>query len=416
MDTIRDRATSALGSGTSPGAAALLRGFVLGGDDRVDAGTVNDFRRSGLTHLLAVSGENVALLALLAAPILGLLGFPLRTRLVLLLGLILVYVLVTGASPSIERAGAMGAAAVVATLAGRPSARWHVVVLAAAATLTLNPRATGDPGWQLSFAAVAGIMLAAGPIRDALLPAGRPAGPARRALAEGAGVTTAATLATAPLIATTFGNVSLTTLPANLLAMPAVAPVMWLGMLDAALGQVPSLPVAPLSWLAGLLAAYVAEVAHLLGSPRWAQADVRGIPPAAIVAIYAATSSALYALITARRRRRLLRASPRAVAAAAALAFLAMAFAWAPGGSSAPPLPTPGLRATVLDVGQGDAILLDPSPGRPILVDGGPPDDGLAAKLRAAGADELGQRWSPTISRTTPVGSRTCSGRFRSGG
>src|SRR5262249_11029171 len=155
--------------GTSGSGAALLRGFVLGEADRIDAATVTDFRRSGLAHLLAVSGENVLLLALLATPALAIVGVPIRVRLVCLLGLIAVYVAVTGAGPSIQRAGVMGAAGVIAALAGRPSSRWYAALLAAAITLALNPRATGDPGWQLSFAAVLGIMLLAAPLRDALL-------------------------------------------------------------------------------------------------------------------------------------------------------------------------------------------------------------------------------------------------------
>jgi competence protein ComEC len=390
VDGVRDRSAAALGQGTTPAGAALLRGFVLGEDDRIDEATVNDFRRSGLAHLLAVSGENVALLALLAAPILGLAGVPHRPRLWCLLGLVGLYVLVTGAGPSIQRAGAMGAAALVATLAGRPRARWHVIMLAAVATLAANPRSTGDPGWQLSFAAVIGIMLGAAPIRDALLPPpGRPAGALRRALAEGAGVTVAATLATAPLIAVSFESFSIASLPANLLALPAVAPVMWLGMLDAALGQIPHFPVGLLNAFAGALAGYVAQVAHWLGTPGWAQLDVSAPSLVAVAAIYVALIAGSVAAVGARVRRRAL--VPGHGVAVAAIAIVALVVAGVASGRRAAPHTAPGrgLRVSVLDVGQGDAILLDPNPGEPILVDGGPPGDGLAAMLRSAGVSRL---------------------------
>ena len=138
-----------------PAAADLLRGFVLGQDDRIDPVTVDDFRRSGLAHLLAVCGQNVMLLAVLVAAVLALARRPARTRLLWILLAIAVYVPVAGAGPSIQRAGVMGAAGVVAALASRPSSRWYALLLAAAATLALNPRASGDVGWQLSFAAVA---------------------------------------------------------------------------------------------------------------------------------------------------------------------------------------------------------------------------------------------------------------------
>ena len=231
--------------------------------------------------------------------------------------LIAIYVPVTGAGPSIQRAGVMGAAGVVAALAGRPRSRWYAILLAAFVTLAINPRASGDAGWQLSFAAVIGILLWAGPIRDVLL------GPLaaegehghvgwRRGLAEGAGVTIAATLSTAPLMAHDFEAVSLASVPANLLALPAVAPLMWLGMLAALVGQLPWLPVQPLTGLAGLLAAYVAQVAHWLGSPGWARASVPLPSAAGVLAAYAALALALWVLLAWARRRGGLRRPPAA--------------------------------------------------------------------------------------------------------
>jgi competence protein ComEC len=390
VDSIRDRAAAALGRGTSSRAAALLRGFVLGEADRIDPATVTDFRRSGLAHLLAVSGENVLLLALLAAPLLGLAGLPLRLRLWLLLALIALYVAVTGAGPSIQRAGVMGAAGVVAALAGRPRSRWYAMLLAAAITLAANPRATGDPGWQLSFAAVIGIMVLARPVRETLLLAapGR-AGRLRTALAEGAAVTIAATIATAPLIGADFGVASLTTLPANLLALPAVAPVMWLGMIVAALGQLPWLPVEPLTALGGALAGYVAQVADWLGSPSWAQVGVPSLSPPAVVAVYVGLAVIAGGGLSFALRRRGTRLRRGAVGPALAVAALAALLTLAPETPAPGSRGAPGLRVSVLDVGQGDAILLDPSPGLPILVDGGPPGDGIASILDALGVDRL---------------------------
>src|SRR6478672_9469242 len=116
---IRQRADAALGRAMPAREAALARGFVLGEDEQVDRQTVSDFRRAGLSHLLAVSGQNVALLGLLAMPLLAALGLPLRARLLWVLGLIAVYVPLAGAGASIQRAGVMGALSVLATLGGR---------------------------------------------------------------------------------------------------------------------------------------------------------------------------------------------------------------------------------------------------------------------------------------------------------
>src|ERR1700761_1433981 len=166
---IRERAEAGLGEGTPTREAALARGFVLGDDDELDPGTKEDFIRAGLSHLTAVSGENVTLLALLAMPVLAAFGISLRERLVWLIGLIAVYVPLAGAGPSIQRAGVMGAAGLLATLAGRRTSRLYALGLAAAVPLAIDPRVASDIGWQLSFAAVLGILLLASPIREWLL-------------------------------------------------------------------------------------------------------------------------------------------------------------------------------------------------------------------------------------------------------
>src|SRR5439155_4010929 len=95
-------------------------------------------------------------------------GLGRRARLLAVLGLIAAYVPLTGAGPSIMRAGAMGAAGTVAALAGRPASRWYALLLAGAFTVAIDPRAWLDPGWQLSFAAVIGILLLAAPLTPAL--------------------------------------------------------------------------------------------------------------------------------------------------------------------------------------------------------------------------------------------------------
>ncbi len=393
LDDVRARAVAALAEGTDPRAARLLQGFVLGADDRIEPRTVDEFKASGLAHLLAVSGQNVVLLSILAGVVLAALGVGLRARLVWVLALIVVYVPVAGAEASIQRAGVMGAAGVVAALADRPRSRAYAVLLAAGVTLAIDPRATGDIGWQLSFAAVIGILVAAAPIAAAL--AGERRG-WRRGLAEAIALTVAATLATAPLMALHFDTVSIVALPANLVALPAVAPVMWLGMAAAAAGQLPWLPVEPLTWLAGLFAAFIAQVARWFGSSRWSQLEL-GLDGAASVGLAYLGLAAILALgLSWSRRRRGLGAGGAAGSgarrrrASLALALVAIALVatapWpAPGGGEA----APGLRLTVLDVGQGDAILLDPADGDPVLVDAGPAAAQAEEALARRGIERL---------------------------
>ncbi len=400
-DEIRGRAEAGLGRGMPAREAELARGFVLGEDEGIDPRTEEDFRRAGLSHLLAVSGQNVTLLALLAIPLMAALGIPLRERLFWVLGLIVVYVPLTGAGPSIQRAGVMGAAGVLATLSGRRASRLYALLLALGITLAIDPGVAADIGWQLSFAAVAGIFLLATPLRRAI-GSRLGAGALRRALAEGAAVTIAATLTTAPLIAFHFETLSTTTLFANLLAMPAVAPAMWLGMASAAASQVPGLPVEPLNWLNALLLGYIAQVAAWCGRPSWAQADVH-LGLAALAATYAALAAAIVAAVRLARHRRLKhaadgpksraggdRSAQRRLLLVAVLGSVVVGLGWVGTERGASGAPVSGLRVEVLDVGQGDAILLQPAGAPAVLVDGGPPGDGIAEKLEQAGVDRLG--------------------------
>jgi competence protein ComEC len=390
---VRERAAAALGKGMPAREAALARGFVLGKDEQIDERTTDDFRRAGLSHLLAVSGQNVALLVLLAMPVLAAFGIPLGTRLVWMLGLIAVYVPLAGAGPSIQRAGIMGALSVLATLAGRRTSRLYGLVIAAVLLLAIEPGIAADVGWQLSFAAVLGILIFAAPLR-AVLGDRFGARGWRRPLIDGAAMTIAATIATAPLIAFHFEAVSTLTLVANLLALPAVAPAMWLGMLVAAVGQVPGFPVEVPNAVNALLLAYIAEVAAWCGRPSWAYPHLRlGI--GGLIAAYGVIVIA--AILTPRLARMRRPAGPRTRAqgkrGAVVLAFGlgALALVWpAGGGAGQVQGPPAGLRVSVLDVGQGDAILLQPAQAPALLVDGGPPGGGLAEKLHLAGVERLG--------------------------
>ena len=143
-----------------------------------------------------------------------------------------------------------------------------------------------DVGWQLSFAAVIGIALWAAPVRERILPAAIRCRSGAGPLAEGAALTLAATLATAPLLAHHFETVSLASLPANLLAAPAVAPVMWLGMLAGLGGQLPGLPVEPVTVPMSVLIGWIAAVSEWFSAPAWASCRGRA-------ALAAATAAAL---------------------------------------------------------------------------------------------------------------------------
>jgi competence protein ComEC len=380
LDAVRRRAEAGLARGLAPPEGALLAGMVLGQDERLSEEVRTEFKRSGLAHLLAVSGQNVVLLAMLVLGVGMVLGLPLRARLGAALVLVALYVPLAGGGPSIQRAGVMGAAGLVAALAGRPSSRWYALGLAAVVTLALNPRASGEPGWQLSFAAVVGL-LALVPRWGEALRGARVPGP----LADAIAVTAAATLATAPLMALHFEQVSLASLPANLVAAPAVAPVMWLGMASIAVAQVAPVLCEPLNVLNGSLLAYLQWVAHVAAQPSAAALPVRIGGPAGLAAAYGA-GIAMVALAGRAWRR----AGPRrrlalpAMLGVAPLAALALVIS-----HRGPPPPKPGeLVVSFLDVGQGDATLLQRD-GASLLIDTGPPGGPILRRLSEAGVERL---------------------------
>ena len=397
LDGIRRRAEAALGEGTDPAAASLLRGFVLGQDDRIDEATVDEFKASGLAHLLAVSGQNVVLLAVLAAVVLAVLGVPLRSRLAWILVLIAIYVPVAGAGASIQRAGVMGAAGIVAALAGRPRSRWYALLLAAGATLALDPRASADVGWQLSFAAVAGILLASAPLADALAggAGGLATGARRRRRADRRGDARDGAPDGPPL------RRRLGRRPAG---QPGRAARGRPGDVarDARRGR----RTARLA--AGRAADLARRAARRRSSPRWragsrlrrgrssrsrsrarsrSPSPTRRSPPARRSRCAGSGGGAACGRRRGpggppRTRRRLLAGAAGLILAGVAIAANGSA---GPGG----PAGAVGLRMTLLDVGQGDSILLEPAGAEPVLVDAGPAEAEVAEQLDRLGVERL---------------------------
>ncbi|MFT4049179.1 MAG: ComEC/Rec2 family competence protein [Solirubrobacterales bacterium] len=373
VDAIRSRAEDALARGLQPEPAALLRGMVLGGDAGLSEQTAEDFRVAGLSHILAVSGANVLLIVVLMQAILVLLGAPRGTRLCVQASVILLYVALCGAQASVIRAGAMGLAGVATIAASRPSSRVYALILGAIVVLFFNPRASADVGAQLSFAAVLGMMAFTRPLADRLtrLP---------RWAAEGFAATAGATVATAPLMAHHFDAVSIVSLAANVLGEPLIGPIVWIGSLTAALGQL-SIPLAsllgaPNSFLLGALI----ELARASASVPGAQVGAGGFGVPAVIAAYAAI-----ALIAAMVHGAIPAPSARAVAPLAAIGLIATC-SWTLIPARGQRLVGPAIE--MLDVGQGDATLLL-GDGCAALIDGGPPGERLEAKLRALGVRRL---------------------------
>ncbi|HEY7381929.1 MAG TPA: ComEC/Rec2 family competence protein [Gaiella sp.] len=372
-DRLRAHVERSLGLGTAGEPRALLRGIVLGDDDRLGDELRDAFRASGLAHLTAVSGQNVAIVAVLVGGIAWLLGLGRFAVHGCAIAGILAYALAVGWEPSVVRAAVAGSVASLAWLASRPSDRWHALALGALVLLLWRPSSLLEPGFQLSFVAVAAI-LGAVPLGRRVL-AGYPI-PAK--LADVTVVAAACGLATAPILWAHFGAVALWTVPANVAAEPAMPAALSLALLGSALAPVSPEAATTLSWLAGCCAWWLACCARFFAGLPHAQLRsglvLVGLVGAGVVVL------AILRLPPYRRAA--------ACAAVGGLGAVALVGWWV---SREPPAwspPPQGLRVTFLDVGQGDGILLEVRRGA-VLVDQGPPEARIALQLRRLGVRAL---------------------------
>ncbi|MGH9184130.1 MAG: ComEC/Rec2 family competence protein [Acidimicrobiales bacterium] len=318
---------------------ALFTGMVVGDDREQSVVVADDFRAAGLTHLLAVSGQNVAMVLALARPALARLG--LRARWAATLAVIAFFGLVTRWEPSVLRASGMAALAVTADHLGRPVSRLRLLALAVAAVVLVDPLLVRSLGFQLSVGASAGIILAAGPL------ARRVPGP--RWLADAVAVTVAAQLGVAPVLVSVFGGLPVASLPANLLAGPAAGPVLAWGLTAGLVAGAVGPPIGPALHLpTSALVGWVAGVA------RWAGE----LPLGRLRLGHLLALVAVAALVAAGRRHRPIRS------AGAGLAVLVVAAtALFPSRGPLEGLEvTPG--ATLWRDGGTVVVVDDPAPGR----------------------------------------------------
>lgn len=355
--------------------AALLAGILLGNDQGLSPELAEQFRITGMTHIIAISGFNIAILVgtivSVGRPFLGN-----RRASIVALAAVIVYTLLVGADAAVVRAAVMGSLFIFSRrMLGRPTFAPASLFVAALVMTLINPFILWDIGFQLSFAATLGLMLYAEPFsqwtqkRLSTLIGPETTQRLMRFLSEAVLVTLAAQLLTLPLIVGYFNQLSFVGLAANLFILPAQAGVMlWgasatlLGLISPAIGQV-------VAWMAWLFLTYTIELVRFFAAVPGAAVSVN-VSPAAIIGFYA-----IIFTFTWYKRRRPERAAlsfdwlptdfPRwtalGIGGLAALLFLFWGVS----------RPDGNLRIAFLDVGQGDAIFIQTPSGRQIVVDGG---------------------------------------------
>jgi competence protein ComEC len=345
---VRRFALAAFAERLPPASAGLLGGLVLGSRTALPPDVQQAFRAAGVFHVLAVSGFNVALLAGAVWTLARAAGGGRRAAAASGIVAVLGFAAVVGAEPSVVRATVMAVLVLAAVLLDREASVTNSLALAALVILAARPGDLFDPGFQLSFAATAGIVVAPIP---------------RGGVASAVGVSLAAQLAILPVALVHFNQLSTIGVLANLAAVPLAGAATVLGLVAvvaAAVGDVAAAAVFGAVWpLLLLLRGTAALAAAVPGAVIYSPAP----GAAAIVAYAAALATGLAAWHWRARRDRCV-----ALGGAAVLALLtAVALA-------ALPILTRGdgrLRVSVLDVGQGDAIVVETPDGRVVVVDAG---------------------------------------------
>jgi competence protein ComEC len=294
LDALHGRAHDALWGNMPAPDAALAEGILLGRRADIPRDVNDDFARAGVSHLVVISGYNIAVLGgLVLGAATWLIGR--RRAGVLAIGLIGLYCMFVGFSPPVARAAVMGSVAVLAMLSGRPYGSGAALVMTAAALTVQEPRILQDVSFQLSFAATAGLVVLGQP----LTAAGRrlfadpvaPAGPTWRSLGvaiwDTLAVTVAAGIAATPILLVNFGQLSVVSPLANLLLTPLFPAVLATGAGGLTLSMlVPSLGAVALAPLAALLEACIGLVRFFAGLPG-ATAPIRWFTPAMAMICYA---------------------------------------------------------------------------------------------------------------------------------
>jgi competence protein ComEC len=369
--------------------AGLAAGILIGLRDRVDRDVAAAFTTAGVSHVVAISGWNIAIVAAAIAALAGSLGR--RRRTVVTAIAIVGYIVFAGASPSVLRAGAMAGVVLLARESGRAGRAAAALGWAAALLLLADPSLIGDAGFQLSSLATGGLIAWATPITERL--DRWTGGHLPRWLSESLGVSLAAQVATLPVVLASFGRLAVIAPLVNLLVVPLVAPAMAAGLLALAGGALVAI---------GLPEA----IGSILAAPGWVAlrsiigiVDVAAAMPIASVeveppvgtALGIGTGTLIVALVAWRPRLRSGRrpaagaqqrsADPNHGSRAFRLATFGLVVTVALVGAAAVTRPSGLARISVLDVGQGDAILVEGSRGGRLLVDGGPDPDRLLVQL-----------------------------------
>ena len=387
---LRNRLSQAMSATIPEPQASLAQGMILGIRGNITPELQNAFIQSGTMHILVISGSQFNIVAgILVATGIWLFGKRRFFYIWLALAAIWIYALLTGMSPPVIRSAVMVSIFLFADLLGRQKSAMTAIGFAAALMIAITPKILADASFQLTFMSTLGMVVVAprlqnwgkNIIADKL---GEEGGFVKTAdwVADSLFVTLGVTIAIWPLLVYYFGIFSVVSPLASLLVLPALPYLLGSGTLAAVLG-IFLLPVGQIvGWLAWLAAFYMLVIINGFAKLTFSAINVGTINPAWIWAYFAALAAILWLIPNRKtvgaffsRTASTLDQVPKkwAVPSLLVVAILTSTAAYA--------MPDNRLHVSFLDVGQGDAILIQTPNHQDILVDGGPSAQAISAQL-----------------------------------
>ncbi len=354
--------------GLNPDVASLITGLSVGDVSQQPPELEDAMRTSGLTHLTAVSGGNVAIV--IAAVLLVTSRFRIRRRYRVMIALVALvfFVVLVRPQPSVIRAAVMCALVILGMLTGGRRAGPAVLCASVLILIGLEPGLAVSWGFALSVAATAGLIIVS-PRMQRLLQSARWTRRWPPALREAVAIAASAQVATLPILVAMGAGLGVMSIPANLLAMPAVAPITILGLIAALLAPV-AMPVAVvLTHLAAPFAWWIASVATTLSSVPIAHLNW---PPGALGVGLLAALALIGWWVRRAVRRRWPQGTPVEIVwpvIGLCCVLIAVLIVAPPGKRGWPPA---NWKLVMCDVGQGDALVVHDSLGDVVVVDAGP--------------------------------------------